>query len=175
MPAVARELVQISSLFDNNTILLDKNFLLDNFSRALQYTAYSIVHIASHAHVERDPTQTFLLTYDDKLTMSRLENILHKNPVDLLVLSAVQTAKGYRRVPLGMAGMAIQSGVKSVLASLWSVHDEATSQLMIEFYRQLQNPDLSKAQALQNAQLLMIKRFDHPFYWAPFILIGNWL
>ena len=114
--------------------------------------------------------------------MNRLENLLQLSqsrdkPVELLTLSACQTAVGDERAALGLAGIAIKAGVRSALASLWFVNDEATSQLVIEFYKQLQNPALSKAQALQNAQkkLAAQRNFRHPAFWAPFLLIGNWL
>jgi len=114
--------------------------------------------------------------------MNRLENLfklsdLRKEKVELLTLSACQTAVGDERAALGLAGVAIKSGARSALASLWFVDDEATSKLIAEFYKQLQSPALSKAQALQNAQkkLASQKKFRHPAYWAPFLLIGNWL
>ncbi len=93
-------------------------------------------------------------------------------------LSACQTAVGDERAALGLAGVAIKAGVGSALASLWFVSDAATSELMAAFYRQLQDPNLSKAKALQNVQVKFIKdrsRFYHPVYWAPFLLIGNWM
>jgi CHAT domain-containing protein len=101
---------------------------------------------------------------------------LRKNPVELLTLSACQTAVGDERAALGLAGVAIKAGARSALASLWFVNDESTSKLVTEFYQQLQNPTLSKAQALQQAQKsLMEQGYQHPLYWAPFLLIGNWL
>jgi CHAT domain-containing protein len=77
-----------------------------------------------------------------------------------------------------LAGVAIKAGSRSAIASLWFVNDESTSQLIAEFYRNLmQNPTWSKAKALQQAQqkLLISQAFRHPAYWAPFLLIGNWL
>jgi len=145
-------------------------------------TPYSIIHIASHGQFDRDPQKTFLLTYNDKLSMNQLESLIAQGQfrdqaVELLTLSACQTAVGDDRAALGLAGIAIKAGARSALASLWSINDEATSQLMIEFYRQLQNTSNSKAKALQQAQQKMLsdERFHHPAYWAPFILIGNWL
>jgi len=138
--------------------------------------------ISSHGQFDRNPKKSFLLTYDSKLTMDRLEKLfrvtgLRKRQVELLTLSACQTAVGNERAALGLAGVALKAGARSALASLWFVDDEATSQLVGEFYQQLQNPELSKAQALQNAQRKLAKqrRFRHPAYWAPFLLIGNWL
>jgi len=182
LPNVPNEINNIKQMFANATVLLNQTFSLKDVSNALQTTPYSIVHVASHGQFHHDPNQTFLLTYDDKLTMNRLENLLQLSqsrdkPVELLTLSACQTAVGDERAALGLAGIAIKAGVRSALASLWFVNDEATSQLVIEFYKQLQNPALSKAQALQNAQkkLAAQRNFRHPAFWAPFLLIGNWL
>jgi CHAT domain-containing protein len=182
LPSVPNELKKINALFKNSTVLLDQDFLLNNLNHVLKREPYSIVHIASHGQFDRDPKKTFLLTYDDKLTMNRLTNLfkfseLRKEAVELLTLSACQTAVGDERAALGLAGVAIKAGARSAVASLWFVNDESTSQLISEFYHQLQNPALSKAQALQNAQkkLYQQRTFQHPAYWSPFLLIGNWL
>jgi len=118
---------------------------------------------------------------DDKLTINRLEKLMRlsefrKEPVELLTLSACQTAVGDERAALGLAGIAIKAGARSALATLWFIDDTATSVLVSEFYRQLQIP-LSKARALQNAQKMVLsqRRFRHPAYWSAFLLIGNWL
>ena len=148
----------------------------------MKATPYLIVHIASHGQFDRNPKKTFLLAYDTKITMDRLENLLsftqfRDDPVELLTLSACKTVEGDERAALGLAGVAIKAGAKSALASLWAVNDESTSQLISEFYRQISHSQLSKAQALRRAQqkLLEQKTFRHPVYWAPFLLIGNWL
>ncbi|MDM8561604.1 CHAT domain-containing protein [Candidatus Parabeggiatoa sp. HSG14] len=179
---VKKEINNIEPLFNNYHVLLNQNFTLDAINQSLRNTSYSIVHIASHGQFERDPKKTFLLVYDNKLTMDKLEKLMkfnaHQKPVELLTLSACQTAVGDERAALGLAGVAIKAGARSALASLWSVKDKATSQLMVAFYQQLINhPELSKAQALQEAQkkLIMQRAFKHPAYWAPFLLIGNWL
>jgi CHAT domain-containing protein len=182
LPNVPKELRQIEGIFDHHAILLDKAFLLNDVNQALQKTPYSIVHLASHGQFDRDPKKTFVLTYDDKLTMKRLEKLLsfsqqRKEPVELLTLSACQTAVGDERAALGLAGVAVKAGARSALATLWFVNDESTTELVTEFYRQLQSSTLSKAQALQNAQKKLIgsSEYRHPVYWAPFLLIGNWL
>lgn len=182
LPEVPREIENISSVLDKDTVLLDKEFTLDRVNQALQKTPYSIVHIASHGQFDRDPKKTFLLTYDDKITMNRLERLLafsqsRKEPVELLTLSACQTAVGDERAALGLAGVALKAGARSALASLWFVNDEATSLLITEFYSQLKRGGVSRAGALQNAQRKLISQrsFQHPAYWAPFLLIGNWL
>jgi CHAT domain-containing protein/uncharacterized protein HemY len=184
IPNVEVEIEAIAPFFLHKNILLNSQFTLRNVSQALQSrTPYSIVHIASHGQFRRDPKDTFLLVYDNKLTMNKLEELMkfeqhYKKPVELLTLSACQTAVGDERAALGLAGVAIKAGAKSALASLWYVKDDATSELMTAFYQKLiDNPQLSKAQALQEAQKTLIAntKFRHPAYWAPFLLIGNWL
>ena len=97
--------------------------------------------------------------------------------VDLLVLSACETAAGDERAALGLAGMAVRSGARSTIATLWSVNDQATSKLMGELYQQLANQKVTKAEALRQAQLALLgdKWYQHPFYWAPYILVGDWM
>lgn len=98
------------------------------------------------------------------------------NPIELLVLSACQTAEGDRRATLGLAGVAVRSGARSTLASLWAVGDESTAKLMGKFYEELaNNPNITKSQALQLAQQHILQNKPHPRYWAPYVLIGNWL
>jgi CHAT domain-containing protein len=92
-------------------------------------------------------------------------------------LSACATAAGDERAALGLAGVAVKAGARSALASLWFVNDQASADLVGLFYEQLERGDLSKAQALRRAQLALLDdpRYRFPVYWAPFLLIGNWL
>ncbi len=80
---------------------------------------------------------------------------------------------------MGLAGLALRSGALSTLASLWSVSDRFTADLMIKFYHNLSRTDLkmSKAEALRQAQIGLLKNpeYNHPYFWAPFVLVGNWL
>ncbi|MCK5876617.1 MAG: CHAT domain-containing protein, partial [Candidatus Marithrix sp.] len=182
LPSVAKEITDIEKLFTESTSLVDEKFLLQTVTDTLETSPYDIVHISSHGQFDRNPEYSFLLTYDDKITMDRLEqlfklNDLRKKQVELLTLSACQTAVGDERAALGLAGVAIKAGARSALASLWFVDDDATSQLITNFYKQLQDSNLSKAQALQNAQrnLASKRKYRHPAYWSPFLLIGNWL
>lgn len=182
LPNVPQEIQGIKELFSHSVVLLNEQFSVERIDKALQSAPYVIVHIASHGQFDHDPKNTFLLTYDDKLTMDRLERLLsfnqfRENTVELLTLSACQTAVGDERAALGLAGVAIKAGARSALASLWFVNDTATAELIGEFYNQLRVSSISKVQALQNAQkkLLSQKVFNHPIFWAPFLLIGNWL
>jgi len=125
--------------------------------------------------------KTFLLTYNGRATMDILEKLFGKNkykdnPLELLTLSACQTAAGDDRAALGMAGVAIKAGVRSALASLWFINDQSSSDLVAYFYGHLKD-NQSKAQALRLAQLELRKdvRYRHATYWAPFLLIGNWM
>ncbi len=178
---VAAELQTIHAAY-GGTVLADDNFLLSNLQRELTNTPYSIVHIASHGQFASQVDNTFLLTFDGKLTMDRLERFMglsqyRDQPVELLTLSACQTAAGDDRAALGLAGIAVKAGARSAVATLWAVDDQATALLLAEFYRQLQQPGISKAGALRRAQLLLLSepRYRHPGYWSPFLLIGNWL
>jgi CHAT domain-containing protein len=130
------------------------------------------------------PADSFLLTYDGKLTMTDLDYLLRmgefrNRQVELLTLSACETAIGDERAALGLAGIAVKSGAKSVVASLWLVDDAATAQLMGSFYRSLDlrgEGAASKAKALRAAQLSMLAdpATAHPAKWAAFMMIGNW-
>ncbi len=122
------------------------------------------------------------MAYDDVIDMDELESLLkgekfNKQPVELLTLSACETADGDDRAPLGLSGVVIKSKVRSALGSLWPVYDEAASLLMAEFYRALSQPGVNKAQALRQAQMALLKqkKLENPYFWSPFILVGNWL
>lgn len=178
---VQRELATIHAAYGGK-VLENEDFRLATMQQELKETPYSIIHIASHGQFASDVRDTFLLTFDDKMTMDRLERFMglsqyRDQPVELLTLSACQTAAGDDRAALGLAGVAVKAGARSALATLWFINDQASSQLVTEFYGQLQNPATSKAKALQQAQLTLIndRRYRHPGYWSPFLLIGNWL
>lgn len=180
LPGVEKEISSLSEILPSH-VLLDEAFRLARFEGEVR-RKHRIVHIASHGLFTGDPETSYILTYDHVLTMSRLEALFKSEafsdqPVELLTLSACQTAEGDARSPLGLSGVAIKSGARSALGSLWPVSDEVAQRLLPAFYRQLRESALSKAQALQQAQvqLLQSKRFRHPSLWAPFLLIGNWM
>jgi len=181
LPAVSAELEALMSLYDGTT-LKNSEFNVANVKSALSGQAYSIVHVASHGEFSKQANQSFLLTHDSRLDMNTLGELMgitnyRLQPVELLTLSACQTAAGDDRAALGLAGVAVKSGARSALATLWFVNDEASSRLVTEFYRQLRDPAQSKAQSLQNAQLALLAdhKYRHPAYWSPFLIIGNWL
>jgi CHAT domain-containing protein/Tfp pilus assembly protein PilF len=178
---VSEELQTIQRLY-GGTLLLNREFLVSRMEQELKERPFSVVHIASHGEFASDVKKSFLLTFDGKLTMDRLEQFVglyrfREDPLALLVLSACETAAGDDRAALGLAGVAIKAGATSALATLWLISDEASTKLVSEFYRQLQDPSLSKAVALQRAQLKMLNDpvYHHPAYWAAFLLLNNWL
>ncbi len=148
------------------------------------------------------PSNSYIQFSDTKLDLDRIGQLGWNNPpVELLVLSACRTALGDKDAELGFAGLALQSGVKSAVASLWSVSDVGTMALMSEFYQQLKNAPI-KAEALRQAQIAMLKgqvylergelqssrgsvslppalanieveNLSHPYYWAAFSMIGS--
>ena len=181
LPNVPAELRNVRQTMGGR-ILQDQDYILANLTSELRNLEYSVIHIATHGVFGGTPEETFLLTYDDKLTMDQLEEFVslgrfRNKKVELLTLSACQTALGDERAALGLAGVALKAGARSAVATLWTVNDKATSLLISEFYRQLKMPGISKAKALQNAQKKFVDqpRYRHPYYWSPFLLIGNWL
>ena len=181
LPYVASEMETLQRLYGAE-VLLNQRFLLPSVDKELQEKPFNIVHIASHGQFDSDVAKTFVLTFDGKLTMDHLERAVgqlrfREDALELLTLSACQTAAGDDRAALGLAGVAIKAGARSALATLWSINDEASAELVTEFYRQFQDPAVSRAKALQQAQLKLLSnlRFEHPGYWAPFLLLNNWL
>ncbi len=182
LPSVQDELKDVKRIMDGRLILMNDRFTEAELTNEFKANEYSIFHMATHGVFGGTPDESFLLTYDGRLSMNGLERLIRtsrfrETPVELLTLSACQTALGNERAALGLAGVAVKAGVKSAVATLWYVDDEATSLAIREFYRQLKHPGISKVKAMQNAQKSLIEqpRYWHPIYWAPFLLIGNWL
>jgi CHAT domain-containing protein len=164
----------------NVEILKEEEFTVSELEATLKKTSYSIIHFSGYGFSDSQG-ETFLQTYDAPLSMNELWELIKTQnvgqPLDLLTLSASRTALKGERSSLELMGVALKTEARSVLASLWNVNDEATAKLMIEFYRQWQQNGFSnKAKALQQAQLELLKTpgFEHPYYWASFVLIGNW-
>ncbi len=178
---VPTELNSIAKVLKTNTdIIINEKFILTEIKKKLNFSPYSILHFATHAQFKHDLSQTFLRTYNGKITMDDLEELININKkfkpkqIELLTLSACETAVGDDRAALGLAGIAIKTGVPSVLATLWKVNDQSTQSVIVEFYKQLKENNLSKAKALQEAQKKYLKKYKHPYHWAAFVLIGNW-
>src|SRR5262245_57207711 len=181
LPFVEEEIDAIRTLYRGDQ-LLNAEFSTPRLEQKLQNQPYGILHIATHGWFASDTTESYLLTYNGRLTIDELDRLIglfryRKDPLELLTLSACQTGVTDDRSALGLAGVAIKAGARSALATLWYINDEASATLVSEFYRQLRNPRQSKAQALQQAQqkLLADRVYEHPAYWSPFLLLNNWL
>lgn len=181
LPYVAEEVESIRTMYQADQ-LLNEEFRASLLEQELRESRYGILHIATHGKFSTDANDSFLLTFDGKLTMNKLDQLIglfrfRQEPLELLTLSACQTAVGDDRAALGLAGVAIKAGARSALATLWFINDEASAALVSEFYRQLRDPSVSKAVAIQRAQIKLLndRVYDHPAYWSPFLLLNNWL
>lgn len=180
LPGVEREINSIRALVPT-TVLLNQNFTIDNLRDKL-LNSYSVIHLAAHGQFSSNSTYTYIQTWNKQLDINMLNsliadrNLQGASPIELLVLSACQTAKGDDDSALGIAGVAAHSGARSVLASLWQINDESTPVFMDVFYKQLYR-GATKAEAVQKAQIELLKseEYKHPYHWASFILVGNWL
>ena len=166
-----------------STILLNEQFTLKALAEQVEVSKFPIVHIATHGQFSSSLDQTFLLAWDNRININQLDSILQTRnlnqtqAIELLVLSACETAEGDNRAALGLAGMSVRAGARSTLATLWAVNDRSTAKLMSKFYQELTKKDMTKAEAIRQAQLSLIHtpEYKHPFYWAAYVLLGNWL
>jgi CHAT domain-containing protein len=188
---VPKELDQIERAFPASQKLLNKEFTVGTLQSQLQGN-FPVVHLATHGLFSSDPQKNFIITGDgNSISIDRLTTLLRTeeaSDLELLVLSACETATGDERAVLGLAGVAIRSGARSTLATLWPVEDASTSELMGQFYQALKKTESKKLSALRVAQLSLIESLEiqpafaelkdlppHPYYWAPYVLVGNWL
>lgn len=175
------EVAAILNQMPNAHLLLDEDFNLQQLQTELTDQQYSVLHIATHGQFGTVPEDTFLVTgQGEKLTLPEMERLIrgmsdNAEAIELLALTACETAIGDERAALGLGGVAIRAGAKSAIASLWSINDQKTAELAADFYQGLVSGQLSKAKALQAAQIQLIEANEHPAFWAPFILVGNWL
>ncbi|MEO0768349.1 MAG: CHAT domain-containing protein [Cyanobacteria bacterium J06649_4] len=179
LPAVEDEISDISELVPSET-LFNEEFTSDSLARGVQNSAANIVHLATHGQFSSRLEDTFLSTWEGRLNVKELSEILQKrgqsSVIELLVLSACDTASGDDRAVLGLAGLAVKSGARSTVATLWPVKDRAAAKLMRELYEGISTTDMSKAEALRQAQLTLLAdpSFSDPFYWSAYVLVGNW-
>ncbi|MEM9543549.1 MAG: CHAT domain-containing protein [Cyanobacteria bacterium P01_E01_bin.42] len=202
LPGVEVELSAIVPELWQGKAFLNQSFTVANLQEQRQENPAEIIHLATHAAFKSGaPNRSYIQFSDRQLSLDRLDELGWRDPpVELLVLSACQTALGDREAELGFAGLAVQAGVKTAIASLWSVSDVGTLALMSEFYQQLKTAPI-KAEALRQAQLAMIRgdirleggklvnsggaidlpsdlisgqiNLAHPYYWSPFVTIGS--
>ncbi|MEM9089548.1 MAG: CHAT domain-containing protein [Cyanobacteria bacterium P01_F01_bin.53] len=201
LPAVPYEVDLINQLWPGSAFL-NENFTRETLVEERQNSPYRVIHLATHAEFKPGTSDdSYIQLWDEKLLLSELDRLGWQYPaVDLLVLSACSTAVGSAEAEMGFAGLAVASGVRSAMASLWSVNDFGTLALMGEFYSQLKNKTV-KVEALRAAQLAMLNGdlqtesgqlqlrssfstpgnlppsgnidLSHPYYWSGFTMIGS--
>lgn len=180
---VEKELTQIGGVVNTNSPLLNREFTEANIQQQLESGDFSAIHWKTHGVFSSDPTETFLVAYQDRIKADELQLLVAEatangsNPLELLVLSACETARSDRRAVLGLAGITVRTGARSTLSTLWKANDRANTILMTEFYQQLAQPGMTKAEALRQAQLFLIakKGYFAPHFWATYVLVGSWL
>ena len=211
LPAVPAELASVIAAwqFDSpadrvraSQAFLNPEFTLANLETQLRSQSPKVVHLATHARFRIGAANnSYIQLWDSQLTLGNIRSVnWHQPSVELLVLSACQTAVGDRLAELGFAGLTLQSGAKSVIASMWNVSDAGTFVLMSELYEQL-GTTATKAEALRQAQLKMLRGevtiennhlqlsrrrvqlpnelgtevgdLSAPYYWAAFTVVGS--
>ncbi|MEM1169769.1 MAG: CHAT domain-containing protein [Cyanobacteria bacterium P01_H01_bin.35] len=192
LPNIQQELETINKIIPKSEPLTDTKFTKINIQNEINSAPFNIVHIATHGQFSSNPDDTFILDWEQRINVRDLDRLLQtenlrrsNRAVELLVLSACQTAVGDTRAALGLAGVSIRAGARSVLGSLWRVSDASTAELMKQFYQQLLQSDssqLRKAEALRQVQIKFIrgeiepdKGYNKPYHWSSFIIVGNWL
>ncbi len=203
LPAVPLELSTITKTLWPGKSFLNQEFTLNNLQSQRTTQPFQIIHLATHADFKPgEPSNSYIQFWDKKLTLDQMRQLPWNNPpVELLVLSACETAIGDEQAELGFAGLAVQSRAKTAIASLWKVSDEGTLGLMTQLYQALKTAPI-KAEALRQAQIAMIRgevhmeggklhtptgsiplppelamlgdeEFASPYYWAAFTLVGS--
>ena len=180
---VEQELRQIGNVTKTSNPLLNQEFTEANIQSQLESQDFSAIHWKTHGIFSSDPAETFLVAYQERIQSDELQLLVKSatnsglNPLELLVLSACETAKSDRRAILGLAGITVRTGARSSLSTLWKADDRATTILMTKFYQQLSQSGITKAEALRQAQLSLIREEGYfaPHFWATYLLVGSWL
>ncbi|BAZ51619.1 hypothetical protein NIES4103_42770 [Nostoc sp. NIES-4103] len=183
LPAIKDEINLIASAGVSITSLLDQQFTRDALETEVNTAPFNVVHLATHGEFSSSAENTFILAADGPINVKRFDSLLRSRdenkaePVELLVLSACQTAAGDNRAALGLAGAAVRAGARSTLASLWQIDDEATALFVGDFYRELNRAKTTKAAAVRHAQLKLLQHPNYraPSFWSAYVLVGNWL
>lgn len=179
---VEEELRTVERLVSSR-LLIDEAFTTANLAKQVASSNQPIIHLATHGQFSSDADETFILAWDRRIPVIELSALLRagdlnrSDPIELLILSACETATGDSRAALGLAGVALQSGTRSTLASLWNLDDASGAIFTGLFYEALSRPNTTKAEALRQAQISLLQNpnYRHPTYWSAYVLVGNWL
>lgn len=184
LPAVESEFQLMAQAGVSTSELLNQKFTSKSLEKQIDSYPFNVVHLATHGQFSSQARNTFILASDGPIYVRQLDYLLRSRnqnraqAIELLVLSACETATGDKRAALGLAGVAVRAGARSTLASLWQIDDEATAIFIGEFYQELAKDKLNKAEALRRAQLTLLKKYPNysrPGYWAAYVMVGNWL
>ncbi|MGB3652155.1 MAG: CHAT domain-containing protein, partial [Rivularia sp. (in: cyanobacteria)] len=184
LPGIKSEFNLIDRAGVSTKQLLDQEFTSITLEKNVNTTPFNVLHLATHGQFSSQPENTFILAADGAINVTQFDSLLRRRnesnsqALEMLVLSACETATGDNRATLGLAGVSVKAGARSTLASLWHISDKSTAILMGEFYRELANTKVTKAEALRRAQVMLLKKYpnyERPGFWAPYVLVGNWL
>ncbi|HBE19251.1 MAG TPA: hypothetical protein DEG17_24010 [Cyanobacteria bacterium UBA11149] len=184
LPSVKEELNRIRDTVETEEIL-NQQFTKQALKNQMEATAFPVIHLATHGTFSSNPEDTVIYAWDEKIELKEIDGLLRQRgqisdkPIELIVLSACETAKGDKKAALGIAGVALRARSRSVVASLWTINDNSTASFMAQFYQEL-NKGMTKAEALQNVQKDFLHNpkysgYEHPYFWSAFILAGSWL
>ena len=186
LPFAGKEVDNLIAKLPNSAKFIDREFNVS--STVAKFKEYNIIHLATHAaFVTGKPEDSFVMFGDGSRATLRDVSTWSLQNVDLVILSACETGLGGRlgngTEIMGFGYQMEYAGAKAAIASLWQVSDGGTQALMDSFYTVLQDPKLTKAEVLARSQRAMIaqksvstsQNFNHPYYWSPFIIIGNGL
>ncbi len=162
--------------------LINADFNQKELEAQIKKGKFTVLHMATYGQFSSDPEDNFILLWDKRLRPKDLTRLLQTGDpyrptsIELLVLNASETASSdYNKAALGLAGIAIKAGTPSTLGPLWSMDDLSMAEFMSKFYKELKKPNVTKAEALKNAQLARLTEERRPYFWAPYIIVGNWL
>ncbi|WP_442946945.1 CHAT domain-containing protein [Nostoc sp. CMAA1605] len=184
LPGIKLEFDLIAQTGASTKKLLDQDFTSSTLEKNVNTVPFNVLHLATHGQFSSRPENTFILASDGSINVLQFDNLLRSQSetntqiLELLVLSACQTATGDNRATLGLAGAAVKAGAHSTLASLWHINDQSTAILIGEFYSELINSKVTKAEALRRAQVKLLTNYPNysrPGYWAAYVLVGNWI
>ncbi|ARV63042.1 hypothetical protein BZZ01_15130 [Nostocales cyanobacterium HT-58-2] len=184
LPEIKSEFNSISQAIASTIQLLDRDFNSKNLESKVNAAPFNVLHLATHGQFSSRAEKTFILAADGPINVTQFDSLLRRRDetgsqdLEMLVLSACQTAVGDNRATLGLAGASVKAGARSTLASLWHISDKSTAILIGEFYRELVKTKVTKAEALRRAQVKLLRyypNYSRPGYWAPYVLVGNWL
>ncbi|MEA5581877.1 CHAT domain-containing protein [Nodularia harveyana UHCC-0300] len=183
LPGIKLEFDLIAQTGASTKQLIDTDFTSITLENNVNNVTFNVLHLATHGQFSSRPEDTFILANDGTINVLEFDSLLrsqsetNRQVLELLVLSACQTATGDNRATLGLAGAAIKAGARSTIASLWHINDQSTAILIGEFYNELVNNQVTKAEALRRAQVKLLTNYPNyrrPGYWAAYVLVGNW-